>query len=202
MDKNPSVLLMILDKFLNLKGTSIQGYLHLENIGIVCRIESKNQKAICPRCGLESDKLHQNHRHLVKDLPISGQPVYLQVNRRQFKCGNCQKPFSEELDFVAKKRTYTKRLAENILEQLKAADILNVSRRNNVTEEEIQRIVEDIAEEITEPDLSKLKRLGIQGKSISITLDKRNSAQPPYSHCPSPRAYFFVADYVGKWIPG
>ncbi|MBE9263196.1 transposase family protein, partial [Microcystis sp. LEGE 00066] len=70
---------MILDKFLNLKGTSIQGYLHLENIGIVCQIESKNQKAICPRCGLESDKLHQNHRHLVKDLPISGQPVYLQV---------------------------------------------------------------------------------------------------------------------------
>jgi hypothetical protein len=26
---------MMLDKFLNLKGTSIQGYLHLENIGIV-----------------------------------------------------------------------------------------------------------------------------------------------------------------------
>ncbi|MCU7242404.1 MAG: transposase family protein, partial [Microcystis aeruginosa WS75] len=126
---------MILDKFLNLQGTCIQGYRHLENIGIVFRIESKNQKAACPRCGLESDKLHQNHRHLVKDLPISGQPVYLQVNRRQFKCGNCQKPFSEELDFVAKKRTYTKRLAENILEQLKEGDILNVSRRNDVTEE-------------------------------------------------------------------
>ncbi|WP_253852164.1 transposase family protein, partial [Microcystis aeruginosa] len=63
----------------------------LENIGIVFRIESKNQKVICPRCGLESDKLHQNHRHLVKDLPISGQPVYLQVNRRQFKCDNCRK---------------------------------------------------------------------------------------------------------------
>jgi transposase len=133
---------MMLDKFLNLKGTSIQGYLHLENIGIVGRIESKNQKATCPHCGLESDKLHQNHRHLVKDLPISGQPVYLQVNRRQFKCNNCRKPFSEELDFVASKRTYTKRLAENILEQLKEGDILNVSRRNDVTEEEIQRMVE------------------------------------------------------------
>ena len=67
-------------KFLNLKGTYIQGYLHLENIGIVCRIESKNQKATCPRCGLESDKLHQNYRHLVKDLPISGQPVYLHTS--------------------------------------------------------------------------------------------------------------------------
>ena len=76
---------MMLDKFLNLKGTSIQGYRHLENIGIVCRIESKNRKAACPRCGLESDKLHQNHRYLVKDLPISGQPVYLQVNHRKRK---------------------------------------------------------------------------------------------------------------------
>jgi transposase len=157
---------------LNLKGTSIQGYLHLENIGIVGRIESKNQKATCPHCGLESDKLHQNHRYLVKDLPISGQPVYLQVNRRQFKCDNCRKPFSEELHFVAKKRTYTKRLAENILEQLKEGDILNVSRRNNVTEEEIQRMVEDIAEEITEPDLSKLKRLGID--EIALVKGQKN----------------------------
>ncbi|MFN7864937.1 MAG: transposase, partial [bacterium] len=150
----------------------MQGYRHLENIGIVFRIESKNQKAICPRCGLESDKLHQNHRHLVKDLPISGQPVYLQVNRRQFKCDNCQKPFSEELDFVSKKRTYTKRLAENILEQLKSGDILNISRRNNVTEEEIQRMVEDIAEEITEPDLSELKRLGID--EIALVKGQKN----------------------------
>ena len=163
---------MMLDKFLNLKGTSIQGYLHLENIGIVGRIESKNKKATCPHCGLESDKLHQNHRHLVKDLPISGQPVYLQVNRRQFKCNNCRKPFSEELDFVASKRTYTKRLAENILEQLKEGDILNVSRRNDVTEEEIQRMVEDIAEEITEPDLSKLKRLGID--EIALVKGQKN----------------------------
>ncbi|MCU7242804.1 MAG: ISL3 family transposase [Microcystis aeruginosa WS75] len=163
---------MMLDKFLNLKGTSIQGYLHLENIGIVGRIESKNQKAICPHCGLESDKLHQNHRYLVKDLPISGQPVYLQVNRRQFKCNNCRKPFSEELDFVASKRTYTKRLAENILEQLKEGDILNVSRRNDVTEEEIQRMIEDIAEEITEPDLSKLKRLGID--EIALVKGQKN----------------------------
>ena len=163
---------MMLDKFLNLKGTSIQGYLHLENIGIVCRIESKNKKATCPRCRLESDKLHQNHRHLVKDLPISGQPVYLQVNRRQFKCNNCRKPFSEELDFVASKRTYTKRLAENILEQLKEGDILNVSRRNDVTEEEIQRMIEDIAEEITETDLSKLKRLGID--EIALVKGQKN----------------------------
>ena len=52
--------------------------------------------------------------------------MYPQVNRRQFKCDNCRKPLSEELDFVTSKRTYRKRLAENILEQLKEGDILNV----------------------------------------------------------------------------
>ncbi len=98
--------------------------------------------------------------------------MYLQVNRRQFKCNNCRKPFSEELDFVAKKRTNTKRLAENILEQLKEGDILNISRINDVTEEEIQRRLEDIAEEITEPDLSELKRLGID--EIALVKGQKN----------------------------
>jgi intein/homing endonuclease len=67
---------------------------------------------------------------------------------------------------------YTKRLAENILEQLKEGDILNVSRRNDVTEEEIQRMIEDIAEEITETDLSELKRLGID--EIALVKGQKN----------------------------
>ena len=79
--KNPRSLLMMLDKLLNLKGTSIQGYLHLDNIGIVFKIESKNKKAECSRCGLESDKINRNHRPLVKDLSLSnpqrGQAAFL-----------------------------------------------------------------------------------------------------------------------------
>ena len=35
------------------------------------------------------------------------QDVYLRVNRRQFKCYRCQKPFCEEFNFVKKTRTYT-----------------------------------------------------------------------------------------------
>lgn len=170
--KKREYLIMTLDKFLNLEEIFIQGYRHLENIGLIFRIESKNKKATCPRCGLTSDKVHQNHRYLVKDLPISGQWVYLQVNRRQFKCDNCQKPFSEKLDFVNSKRTYTKRLAENILGQLKEGDILNISRRNEVTEEEIPRMLEDIAEEIMSLDLSKLKRIGID--EIALVKGQKN----------------------------
>jgi transposase len=165
-------MIMMLDKFLNLEGVVINGYRHLENIGIVFEIESKSKKAICPCCGKVSDKLHQNHRYLVKDLPMSGQEVYLKINRRQFKCDNCQKAFSEKLDFVANKRTYTKRLALNILAQLKEGDILNTSKRNGVTEEEIQRMLEDIAEAIIHQDVSGLKRLGLD--EIALVKGQKN----------------------------
>jgi len=50
--KKREYLIMTLDKFLNLEEIFIQGYRHLENIGIIFRIESKNKKATCPRCGL------------------------------------------------------------------------------------------------------------------------------------------------------
>ena len=59
-----------------------------------------------------------------------------------------------------------------ILIMIKEGDILNVSRRNDVTEEEIQRMIEDIAEEITETDLSKLKRLGID--EIALVKGQKN----------------------------
>jgi transposase len=44
---------------------------------------------------------------LVKDLPWGENFVFLEINRRQFKCEKCGKPFSEELEFVRKRRTYS-----------------------------------------------------------------------------------------------
>ena len=103
---------------------------------------------------------------------MSGQEVYLKINRRQFKCDNCQKAFSEKLDFVANKRTYTKRLALNILGQLKEGDILNTSKRNGLTEEEIQRMLEDVAKAIIHQDVSGLKRLGLD--EIALVKGQKN----------------------------
>ncbi|MEQ9550492.1 MAG: transposase family protein [Coleofasciculus sp. G3-WIS-01] len=37
--------------------------------------------------------------HLIKDLPWGETEIFLKINRRQFKCTHCQKPFSEELNF-------------------------------------------------------------------------------------------------------
>lgn len=101
----------------------------LEGIGVILHLEAEQQQAICPRCSHKSHKLHQNHWHLVKDLPLMTQRVYLRVNRRQFKCDSCKKPFSEELDYVTKSRNYTKRLAAVVVRQVLDSDIRSVAEK-------------------------------------------------------------------------
>ena len=156
----------MLDKILKLPGLLIKNSQHLDNIGWIFKVESTQKSAICPPCEISSKKLHQNHFHLVKDLPICGQDTYLNINRRQWKCDQCFRPFSDELIWVKKRRDYTKRLADHILEQLKKSNIKNVIEMNNVTEAEVERMLKDIQEEINNPEIKNLKKLGIDKISL------------------------------------
>ncbi len=139
--------------------------------------------ALRDRCGQASHQVHQNHRYLVKDLPISGQAVYLEVNRRQFKCKNCGKPFSEELDFVAKRRQYTSRLAREIVRQVLADDIKTVAENNDVSMEEIETMLKDYGSKLKLEKPSGLKKLGIdkialvkgQGNYCAVLIDIEQS---------------------------
>ena len=73
----------LLTKLLNIEGIKVISHSHYGEIGIILHLESETQTGICPHCGNQSHKLHQNHKYLVKDLPLMGQPAYLEVNRRQ-----------------------------------------------------------------------------------------------------------------------
>lgn len=123
----------LLTEILKIPGNLVRSYQLLETVGIILQIESEQQQATCPRCGQKSQRLHQNHWHLIKDLPLSTQPVYLRVNRRQFKCDHCKKPFSELLDYVNPKRNYTKRLAHEIVGQVLDSDLRSVADKNDVS---------------------------------------------------------------------
>ncbi|MEG4216479.1 transposase family protein [Microcoleus sp. Pol14C6] len=66
---------------------------------------------MCSHCDRSSHRLHQNQEHLVKDLPMGNREIVLRVNGRQFKCDNCETPFSETLSFVAQPRSFTNKYA-------------------------------------------------------------------------------------------
>lgn len=115
---------------------------------MILQIEQEKSFSTCPKCGTNSHKLHQNHRHIIKDLPSGDKEVFLEINRRQFKCEQCKKPFSEDLDFVKKKRTYTKRLAHQTIQEVLAKDIHSVAAKGIVTKNEIERMLKDASEEL------------------------------------------------------
>ncbi len=85
----------------------------------------------------------------------------------------------EELDFVKKKRTYTSRLANNIVLQVLESNIKSVAARTNVTTEEIESLLKDISQECLKSKPSELKRLGIdqialvkgQGNYCAVLVD-------------------------------
>jgi transposase len=150
----------IMTKLLNLPGIMVEDSIETsETIFLWVRAEKK--RAICPRCGVISHRLHQNKRHNIRDLPISNREVILKVNRRQFKCEKCKKPFSETLDFLESRKRFTKRYAVRITEQVISSDVKNVAANNGLTDEEVWSMLMYVANKIKPIDVENLKKLGI-----------------------------------------
>jgi len=171
--------LKLLTEVLNLEGIKVSDKHQHEGIGIILKIDSVAKQSACHICGTRSDRLHQNHRQIIKDLDWGEQAVFLEINRRQFKCEKCKKPFSEELEFVKERRRYTKRLANKTIEEVLADDIRSVAKRGRVTEKEIERMLKDASENLSKVKPIGLKRLGIdeialvkgQGKYCAVLID-------------------------------
>lgn len=162
----------ILTELLDLEEVKVLSHRLHDGIGIILQTEPIKSYSICPHCGTKSSKLHQNHRHIIKDLPFGEKPVFLEINRRQFKCETCKKPFSEELDFARKKRTYTTRLAKKTIQEVLDSDIHTIALKGIVTTEEIERMLKDASSELPNLKPLNLKRLGLD--EIALIKGKGN----------------------------
>ena len=172
----------VLTELLNIQGVKVTQMSQLPGIGIILQVESIHGESHCHNCGTKSNRLHQNHRYVVKDLSWGEQPVFLEINRRQFKCKKCGKPFSEKLDFVNNRRTYTKRLANSTIKSVLSSDIHSVAKQGVVTTEEIERMLSDASKKLSSKP-SNLKKLGIdeialrkgQGNYCAVLIDLETS---------------------------
>lgn len=134
----------LLTQLLGLPGIEVENYYDLGD-QLILEVEAMTTQVICPRCGQVSCHLHQNHWYLARDLSISGRTVFLKVNRRQFKCHTCSKPFSETLDFIGNRRKQTDRFAQSIAQQVLHSDVHNVAVQNNLTDEEVWSMIQYIS---------------------------------------------------------
>ena len=142
-------------------------------------------ESVCPHWGNISSSVHQDHWDRIRDIPMSDYDVFLNVNRRQFRCKHCDKIFSEELDFVKKRRTYTLRLAEKVIREAIETDVVNAGKRNRMTPSEIETILKELGEDLLAKKPQGLKRLGIDeithvkgGKNYAAVLVNLDTKKP------------------------
>lgn len=135
----------VLTELLNLPNVVVESSLR-EGSVLILSVSKKVKSAVCPDCGKKSEHLHQNQKHLVKDLPIGDKEVILNLNRRRFKCKICRKTFTEQLDFVGTRKGFTHRYAENIVKQVISSNVSNVARNNGLSDEEVNSMIEDVAQ--------------------------------------------------------
>ena len=172
-----------IQKILNLPSIKVSNYYFITDNELLIEVDNISNKSVCPHCGNISSNLHQNHWSLVRDIPMSNYDVFLKINRRRFKCVQCQKVFSEILDFVKKRRTYTVRLGDKVIREVLETDAKNAGKRNGITSAEIDSLLKELNDDLLSEKPQGLKRLGIDeitrikgGKNygaVLVDLDKR-----------------------------
>jgi transposase len=164
--------LKTINEILKIEGMTVTAYQLIVEVG--CVIYLKNQQSLlpCSNCGCLSDKLHQNHWLTVRDLPMGEYPVYLKINRRQLKCIGCGKKFSEEFSFIQKRSGFTNRVKQKIVEEILSSDIKNVAKRNGLSEQEVETILNEVGAGLAQKKPENLKRLGID--EIALVKGQKN----------------------------
>jgi transposase len=183
MPSNP--LLHFITKLINIEDIKVVNYDFITDDEIVIEIQNQSKVSQCPHCGKTTNKTHQNHWYMVRDIPMSDYQVILKVNRRQLKCTECQKVFSEKLSFVKTRRTYTKRLAMKVIKEVLETDVESAARRNRITPSEIETILKELESDLLKEKPRQIKKLGIDeitqlkgGKNYAAVLVDLEARRP------------------------
>lgn len=99
----------LLFKELKLTRTIRLGHAHT---GFYC--EKKRIPEYCPRCATKSDSTYDHRSVRLADAPIRGTRITLVVLKRRLWCKTCEKPFTEPLAGVRKRRRHTERFERSL----------------------------------------------------------------------------------------
>ncbi|WP_293262928.1 transposase family protein [Microcoleus sp. PH2017_21_RUC_O_A] len=139
-----------LDGLLNLPDITIERCIKNDKKTIL-KVGFLTENATCPHCQQSRDELHQIRPILIRDLPISGQLIELEIPRRQYYCKNCQKYFTEQLCFVDEGRRYTQRYEEYIYHRVQVTTVSQVKREEELSWDQIQGIFNHQRSQVKKP---------------------------------------------------
>lgn len=152
-------MLYFLENLLRLPKVSIQNVAQ-EGEDVFLTLECTEEKIKCKDCQNLTDELHQIRYVMVRDLPISGQSVYLKVPRRKFYCKHCQHYFTEDLEFMKPRRKYTERYEKYIYQRVNTSSVEQVKREESLSWSQVDGIHKHQCE-VLKKNWNEVKRLGM-----------------------------------------
>jgi transposase len=69
---------------------------------------------VCPKCASPATSTYDHRQIRVKDAPIRGKLIWLEIRKRRFWCRTCRKPFAEPVPGIAPRRRTTERFRAEI----------------------------------------------------------------------------------------
>ena len=89
-----------------------------EGRGVIeVEVVQRRRFAICPRCNSITRRIHQRHWQKKGDIPLQGKTLILVLLKRRFRCGQCEKVFTEPDEICGWRRRTTERLREELYVQ-------------------------------------------------------------------------------------
>jgi len=152
-------MLFFLENLLNLPKVNIRNVIQ-EGKQAFLLLSCQEEEVKCNYCGSLTDELHQTNSVLVRDLSISGQMVYLKVPRRKFYCKDCQRFFTENLEFMEARRKYTVRYEEYIYGRVNVSSVEQVGREESLSWDQVNGIYQRQCE-AKKKDWQGVKYLGM-----------------------------------------
>lgn len=70
---------------------------------------------VCPKCACPSTSVYDHRSARIKDAPIRGQIIFLEIRKRRFWCKPCSRPFTEPVNGIRKGARTTERFKRSLL---------------------------------------------------------------------------------------
>ena len=151
---------MNFDQLLDLPNVTVVNYKKIDNT-IFLKLNLLNETIECPNCHQILDTINQTEYNLVRDLSILGNPVYLEVPRRQFHCQSCDKYITERLSFMRLRQHHTIRYEVMIYERVKNSNIKEISREEELGWQEVESIFNRFAKELEQEEWEYPERISL-----------------------------------------
>lgn len=158
--------LTIYEQLLNLPTLSItQVEINPSTVRIEC--QTKRLTDTCPSCGQQTARVNQYYNRTLRDLNMGIRQVHLVVNMRQFECPNCQRYFTETLDFADLGNEHTHRQADYMFCLARKQSYTEVAAIIDTSPKTVERLVLAHCERLIDlpARYARVRRLGIDEHS-------------------------------------